>query len=445
MAFSKKKETLTTDSLPLVAIDLGGSSFKLMAAEVVDPTCDYSQLRILGANENTKYRCMKKGIIDNTSEASYMIRESMLLLGNRIGLDNMPTAFTVLGGKTMRCVTLTSRRAMGVETPISKLLLDNMRKECFAKIEKSAQEKAKMKADAKPLSAIDVRVESFRVDDEVLEEEPVLGMTARQEVLGQYSTFYALQEMTERTNGSFDRAGKSQEAVFARPIAQLEALANENDELLGVAIIDMGADTTTISVFKAGRFLTCKVWPQGGRNITMDIQMQGISMENAEKLKLKFGSAYEKKEDVKAIRIRPLKAEDEPVVIRTDFLSEIIVSRLDEIMAPIFGELKLFESEISKVYLTGGACKMRDIISYVQQHTSLPVEYGSHADWLTDDTPEQYFAPEYSATIGALLLGAKYRRRYPNQPIPGVKVMKDKKTTFLEKVAGLFDGQEEGY
>lgn len=433
-----KKHTIeTTEGLPLVAIDLGSSSLKVIAAEPLDPSNpDGSPLRILASDTSSKYRCVKKGIIQNTTEASYMIRESMLLVGNRGQLGALPTAAVLLGGKTMRCVSLNVKRLQSKRNPISQNLLDNMRAECFTKVNNAKTEQ--------PVCALDARIASFRMDDEeLISTEPEVG-TPAQQIEATYSTFFGTPELLERVNGSFERAGKSTECAYARPIAHLEALASEEDELTGLAIIDMGAETTTISVFKAGRFLTCRVMAQGGQNITLDIQQLGISAANAEKLKLRFGSAFEHPEDVKTIRVAAAKPEDEPVIVKTDFLSHIIVSRLEETMQPIFAELKQYEDQIGVVYITGGASKIADIVPYIQAHTSVPVKYGSHADWLDLDTDDKYYDPEYSATIGALLLEAKYRRQRPGQPLPGTSIKPDKGSWFerFGKIRDLFDGED---
>ena len=50
---------------------------------------------------------------------------------------------------------------------------------------------------------------------------------------------------------------------------------------------------------------------------------------------------------------------------------------------------------------------------YVQRLTTLPVMYGSHAPWLTEDTPDEYCAPNYSSLVGTLLLGSLYRETHP--------------------------------
>lgn len=433
MAKYKKKEEHTAEGLPLVGIDLGSGSFKLLAAEETDPSNTYgSQLRILAADDSTRYRCVKKGIIQNTSEASYMIRESLLLLSNRLQIKDLPTAFTLLGGKSMRCTPVKVTRDQGYRGPLRQALLDEMRNECLIKIDRAQTQV--------PVTGLDARPFSFLIDEDYTVPE-VSTDTNFSKIQGSYSTFYGIRDLKEKVTGSFERAGKSIEQAFARPMALLEALASEQDELVGLAIIDMGADTTTISIYKGGQFLSSKTAALGGNNITMDIQQLGISLSDAEKLKLRFGSAFESHEQVKTIRIQNAQEGEEPVLVKTDFLSTIIVSRLEEIMQPIFSELKQFESQIGQIYITGGASKMAHMVDYIQSHTSLPVSYGSHADWLDERTDDRFYGPEYSAVVGALLLGAKYRRQHPGKALPGTKVKSTQ--NLMQTVITLFTQNNE--
>ena len=57
-------------------------------------------------------------------------------------------------------------------------------------------------------------------------------------------------------------------------------------------LIDFGADTTTVSVYKNNILRHLAVIPLGGSNITKDICSQQIEEEDAEELKLKYGNAY---------------------------------------------------------------------------------------------------------------------------------------------------------
>ena len=83
------------------------------------------------------------------------------------------------------------------------------------------------------------------------------------------------------------------------------------------------------------------------------------------------------------------------------------------------------------LYLTGGGSMLQGLVEYIQSKTSLKVMYGSHAPWLTPDTPDEYCMPQYASLVGTLLLAAEYSETHPpvkkyskNKPI--IDRIKDK-------------------
>ena len=66
----------------------------------------------------------------------------------------------------------------------------------------------------------------------------------------------------------------------------------------GCALVDFGADTTTISVYKNNILRYLSVLPLGGNTITRDITSLQMEEQDAEKLKLQYGNAlYEEEEE----------------------------------------------------------------------------------------------------------------------------------------------------
>ena len=84
------------------------------------------------------------------------------------------------------------------------------------------------------------------------------------------------------------------------PLVTANAVLTESERRSGCALIDFGADTTTISVYKNNilRFLT--VLPLGGNSITRDITTLQMEEEEAERLKKTYGDAYTKKTKAKS-------------------------------------------------------------------------------------------------------------------------------------------------
>ena len=129
-----RKQPKTADSLPLVAIDLGSDSVRAMAARRIAPDL----FEILGVEERAhkvSNICIENGVITQSSSAGYVIAEVLKLLANRIGVDELPTAFVSIGGYSMQIASVHSRRDQARKKEISQQLLDDMELECKHKIE----------------------------------------------------------------------------------------------------------------------------------------------------------------------------------------------------------------------------------------------------------------------------------------------------------------------
>ncbi len=86
--------------------------------------------------------------------------------------------------------------------------------------------------------------------------------------------------------------------LLVAPTALAKAVLTENEMRSGCALVDFGADTTTVLVYKNNILRYLSVLPLGGNNITHDITSLQMEEEDAEKLKLQYGDAlYEEEED----------------------------------------------------------------------------------------------------------------------------------------------------
>ena len=82
-------------------------------------------------------------------------------------------------------------------------------------------------------------------------------------------------------------------------------------------------------------------------------------------------------------------------------------------LSPLMEALNKEAQGIEVLYVTGGGAMLKGIVGYVQSMTSVKVMGGSHASWLTPDTPDEYCMPQYASLVGTLLLGAEYRKSHP--------------------------------
>ena len=406
---AKKKQQAA--ELPLVAIDLGSSGIRAMAASRIGADL----LHILAVEQSTKFPCTERGVVVQSSNAGFMIGEVLKLMANRLQLQDLPTAFVLLGGRSMQIVPVYSKRDQVHKREVSQRLLEEMESECKNKIETH-----------NPGVAVLGLVPAYFKLDNVEQEEIPLPEQRAELVEAHYIAFVAHKELETQIQKSFDQAGKSIEKAFVRPEALLSAfVASDGVEILreGSAVLDMGAQTTTLSIFKGTEYLYNKVVPQGGYHITRVLEQQGISLATAEKLKCQFGYASPAQVE-KNLKLKvPAIAEVGGVWhVTSEELARTIFIKLEEILKPLIEALNSYGDRIKTLYITGGASMLNGMQDYLQQKTMLQVIYGSHDTLVDANTDPQYLEPRYSALVGALILGADYREEHKNLPVkaPGI-------------------------
>ena len=402
-----RKQTKTADSLPLIAIDMGSDSVRAMAARRIAPDL----FQILGVEERPQKLgnvCVEQGIITQSSNAGYVIAEVLKLLANRIGIDELPTAFLSVGGQSMQLVAVHSKRDQARRKEISQALLDEMEQECKEKIELRNPE----------VAVLGLVPSYFKLDGVEQDEIPSPEQRAAL-VEAHYIAFYGRKAMDTQLQKAFSQAGRSIEHVFVRPECLLSAFAtcDGNHVLMnGCAVLDMGAQTTSLTVYKGGQYLLNKVVPKGSYHITRMLEQQGMSFATAEVLKRQFGCAAPQYVE-KNVRLRvPASPEiGGDMVIASVELAEAIELKLQEILAPLLEELKKVENRISTLYITGGGSMLAGMAEYMSSLTSIRVQYGAHNLLLHRDTEEKYLSPQYTSLVGTILLGQDYRDTHKNQ------------------------------
>ena len=402
-----RKQTQTADSLPLVAIDLGSDSVRAMAARQLAPDL----FQILGVEERPqKYGnvCVEQGIVTQSSNAGYVIAEVLKLLANRIGIDELPTAFLPIGGYSMQIVAVHSRRDQARRKEISQALLDEMQHECKVKIESHNPD----------VAVLGLVHSYFKLDGVEQDNIPTPEQRAAL-VEAYYIAFCGRKVIDTMLQKSFSQAARSIEHSFVRPDALLSAFATcDGNQVLtdGCAILDFGAQTTTLTVYKGGQYLLNKVVPRGGYHITRMLEQQGLSFNTAEVLKKQFGCAAPQFVE-KNVRLRVPAAPEigGDIIITAQELAGAIEIKLQEILAPLLEELKKVENRISTLYITGGASMLSGMDAYLQEQTSVRVRYGAHNLLLHRDTDEKYLSPKYTSLVGTILLGQDYRDNHKDQ------------------------------
>jgi cell division protein FtsA len=198
------------------------------------------------------------------------------------------------------------------------------------------------------------------------------------------------------------------EAVVAAPVATgLSCLSAEEREL-GVALVEIGAGVTNVSVFVGGLLVGLGTLNQGAADITDDIASAfGLRRAEAERLKCYYGSAISSPRDHQDILDVSLPDEpsrsERPKITRAQ-LNSIICQRIDRIIADIGKLLKdmgFASPGRHHVVLTGGGAELRGLADHMQAALGRTVRIGRPQG--ISALPEAHAGPAFSALVGLAL------------------------------------------
>ena len=209
------------------------------------------------------------------------------------------------------------------------------------------------------MSVLDVAPQEYKIDNN-LQADPV--GVAGQHITGQFLNIVARASLKKNLEHSFEQAKVEIADLLIAPIALANAVLTENEMRSGCALVDFGADTTTISVYKNNILRYLSVLPLGGNTITHDITSLQMEEQDAEKLKLQYGNAlYEEEEDTETPAVCTL---DDGRAIELATLNNIVEARTEEILANVWNQLQLsgYEDKLfSGVVFTGGGANLKNI------------------------------------------------------------------------------------
>ena len=100
----------------------------------------------------------------------------------------------------------------------------------------------------------------------------------------QYQLIVGEKRISESIKAAMDRAGIRIVDIVVLPLATASILKN-TERQKGCVLVDMGAATTTVAIYKGGDLRHLAVIPLGGESVTYDIQSAGCSYEDAERIK----------------------------------------------------------------------------------------------------------------------------------------------------------------
>ena len=253
---------------------------------------------------------------------------------------------------------------------------------------------------------IHVLPQDFKVDGQSEIKEPIGMYGSRLEanfhiVVGQVSSI-------RNIGRCIKSAGLEMGDITLEPLASADAVLSDEEKEAGIALIDIGGGTTDVAIFKDGIIRHTAVIPFGGNVITEDIK-EGCSIigNQAEQLKVKFGSAWPgENKETEIVAIPGLLGRD-PKEISLKTLSKIINARVVEIIEQVYLEIKNYGHEEAKkkliggIVLTGGGSQLKHLKQLVEYVTGMDTRVGFPGEHLAGDTNNSN--PIFSTAVGLVM------------------------------------------
>ncbi len=197
--------------------------------------------------------------------------------------------------------------------------------------------------------------------------------------------------------------------IVLEPLASGEAVLEEDEKGLGVALIDVGGGTTDIAVFTEGAVAHTSVIPIGGHQLTNDIAF-GLRTppHEAEKIKHRWGCALASMvRDDEVIEVASVGGRAPRVLSRQMLCRDIVQPRVEEIFSLIKAEIARLGCEdllASGAVLTGGATQLPGMVELGEEILGLPMRLGSPKG--VGGLAEVVKAPGFATGVGLVQYGA---------------------------------------
>ena len=147
--------------------------------------------------------------------------------------------------------------------------------------------------------------------------------------------------------------------IYLEPLASSLAVLTPEERDLGVVLVDIGGGTSDIAIWANGAVRYTGVVPYGGDAVTEDIRRgMKVSCYDAENLKKRYGTCIRDAVNPEEKLEVPVALTGKKQDVSRRFLSEIIESRVQEILTLVREECEKsphYEKAFGGIVLTGGA------------------------------------------------------------------------------------------
>lgn len=323
----------------IVAIEMGSSKMTGIAGK---KNLDGS-IQVLACVKEDSSSFIRKGVVYNIDKTAQCLTSIVSKLEKQLKTV-VTQVYVGVGGQSIRSV----RNVITHELPEQTQVTQDMVIELM-------DSNRNMKYPDQQI--IDAAVQEYRVDSQY-QLDPVGIQCSRIE--GNFLNILQRKTFYNNLNKCFETAGINVAEMYLAPLALADSVLTETEKRSGCALVDLGADTTTVSVYSKNVLRHLAVIPLGINNIIKDIASLQMEESDAEKMMLKYASAYTDNSEIDNNLKYSVDA-DRQVEARK--FIEIVEGRLEEIIANVWCQVpeEYCDKLLGGIILTGGGSNMKEI------------------------------------------------------------------------------------
>ena len=337
----EKKMIYMGNDKVIVAIELGSSKISGVAGQIMAD----GSLKVLAYASVPSSSCIRHGAVYNLEKTANAITDVVFRLDSILS-TKIEKVYVGYNAKGLKSVISRVEHKFEEETVVSQEVLDDMFEQCsvieydgYVNLFQESQE--------------------YVVDKKRGTETDPMGVACSQ-LEGNYLNILLKKQVADYIAQCFVMAQIEIVDGYVAPMVQADAVLTDDDRQQGCALVDYGADTTTVSVYKNGMLRYLRVIPLGSALITRDLAtVLKIENDQAERLKCTYGLC----------NLIGSQDADETIVINGNKVAlkeigDIIDARNEEIIRNVLAQIKASgyaEVLYAGIILTGGGSQLRKL------------------------------------------------------------------------------------
>ncbi len=377
----------------ITGLDIGSSKISVVICHTL-PSLD-GQMEIIGVGAASS-KGLRRGVVVDINQTAEAIREAVSEAELMAGV-NIESVCLGISGEHI--VGQTSRGVVTVKNA-AQITKDD--------VDRAVQSARTIAAIPDGHDILHVMEQNFVIDMHNRIKEPV-GMSGSRLEANTYIITGTTSGIQSLLNSVESAEIPSVETLAIAPVVSAKSVLQRSEREVGIALADIGDQTTEIVVYKEDAIEHVVVFPVGGQHVTNDIaQFLKVTLPMAEELKLHRGCAWTElvpEDDTNPI---PVTTGSMPPRFISRFeLAQIIEFRMVQILEEIANELGGMQLPGGLV-LTGGTALMDGLTELAEQILQLRVQVGYPME--LKGLMDRVNYPMYATSLGLAMHGESLRR-----------------------------------